>query len=42
MRERKGTLRMSNKRIEHDFVLAAPLRSATNPKRLIQDVRLEI
>jgi len=29
-----------NKRIEHDFGLAAPLRSAANPKRLIRDVRL--
>ena len=30
---------LPNNRIERDFVLAAPLRSAANPKRFIRDVR---
>ncbi|KKK82354.1 hypothetical protein LCGC14_2804230 [marine sediment metagenome] len=32
---------LPNKTIEHDFVLAAPLRSAPNTKPLIQVVRQE-
>lgn len=33
---------MANKSVERDFGLAAPLRSAANPKRLTLDVRQQI